>query len=119
MIGTGFTAATPYIFRVLGLQYDSRNSFLSDYGNPIITMAQQTTMTSVGTVGSSDYNITLSPQTIRQIQISVDDSITARDTGIVATMNFIIAIKIIEFDPILTEIGDPYTESASRLKLQY
>jgi hypothetical protein len=119
ILASGYTATTPYTFRVLGLQYDSRNSFYSDYGNPILSIAQQTNMCSFGSVGSSNYNITLSPQTIRQIQISVDDSLTAKDTGVVSTVNFVIAIEIEEFDPVVTEIGDPYKESTSRLKLQY
>ena len=119
IVASGYTATTPYTFRVLGLQYDSRNSFYSDYGNPILSIAQQTNMCSFGSVGSSNYNITLSPQTIRQIQISVDDSLTAKDTGVVSTVNFVIAIEIEEFDPVVTEIGDPYKESTSRLKLQY
>ena len=119
ILASGYTATTPYTFRVLGLQYDSRNSFYSDYGNPILSMAQQTNMCSYGSVGSSNYNITLSPQTIRQIQISVDDSITTKDTGVPATLNFVIALEIEEFDPVLTEVGDPYRESASKLKLQF
>ena len=119
IVASGYTATTPYTFRVLGLQYDSRNSFYSDYGNPILSIAQQTNVCSIGSVGSTNYNITLSPQTIRQIQISVDDSLTAKDTGVVSTVNFVIAIEIEEFDPVVTEIGDPYKESTSRLKLQY
>ena len=119
IVSTGYTATTPYTFRINGLQYDSRNSFYSDYGNPILSIAQQTNVCSIGSVGSTNYNITLSPQTIRQIQISVDDSLTAKDTGVVSTVNFVIAIEIEEFDPVVTEIGDPYKESASRLKLQY
>ena len=119
IVSTGYTATTPYTFRINGLQYDSRNSFYSDYGNPILSIAQQTNMCSFGSVGSSNYNITLSPQTIRQIQISVDDSLTAKDTGVLVAVNFVIAIEIEEFDPVVTEIGDPYKESTSRLKLQY
>jgi hypothetical protein len=119
ILASGYTATTPYTFRVLGLQYDSRNSFYSDYGNPILSMAQQTNICSYGSVGSSNYNITLSPQTIRQIQISIDDSITTKDTGVVSTLTFVIAIEIEEFDPVLTEIGDPYREASSKLKLQF
>jgi hypothetical protein len=119
IVASGYTATTPYTFRVLGLQYNSHNSFYSDYGNPILSMAQQTNICSYGSVGSSNYNITLSPQTIRQIQISIDDSITTKDTGVVAALTFVIAIEIEEFDPVLTEIGDPYRESASKLKLQF
>ena len=116
---TGYTAATPYTFRIIGLQYDSRNSFCSDYGNPIISIAQQTNLCTLGSIGNTVYNITLTPQTIRQIQISVDDSITAKDTGVVVAINFVIALEIEEFDPVMTEIGNPYQEATSRLKLQY
>ena len=116
---TGYTAATPYTFRVIGLQIDSRNSFFSDYGNPIMSIAQQTNLCTLGSIGNTIYSITLSPQTIRQIQISVDDSITAKDTGVLVAINFVIALEIEEFDPLLTEIGNPYQEATSRLKLQY
>ena len=119
IIASGFTATTPYIFRIMGLQYDGRSSYFSDYGNPIITMTQQTNICSYASVGNNNYNILLSPQTIRQIQISVDDSIITKDAGILATINFVIALEVEEFDPVLTEIGDPYSESASRLKLHY
>ena len=94
--------------------------FFSDYGNPILSMTQiSNTFTSLGSTGSNNYYTTLSPQTRREIKISVDDSITAKDTGTVVAINFVIALEIDEFDPLLTEIGDPYTESASRLKLHY
>ena len=82
-------------------------------------MTQQTNICSFGSVGSNNYSITLSPQTIRFIQISVDDSITNKDVGIASTLNFVLALEIEEFDPVLTQIGDPYQESASRLKFQY
>jgi hypothetical protein len=76
-------------------------------------------MCSFGSVGSNNYNITLSPQTIRQIQISVDDSIATKDTGVVSTLTFVIALEVEEFDPVLTEVGDPYREASSKLKLQF
>ena len=120
IVGTS-VAATPYIFRIMGLQYDSRNSFFSDYGNPILSMTQMSnTFTSLGSTGSNNYYIILSPQTIRQIQISIDDSITEKDTGVaVANSNFIMALEIEEYDPVLTRIDDPYQESLSKLKLSY
>jgi hypothetical protein len=110
-----YTAATPYTFRVIGLQYDSRNSFFSYYGTPIISIAQQTNLCTLGSIGNTIYNITLSPQTIRQIQISIDDSTTAKDTGVLVAIHFVIALEIEEFDQPLTQIGDPYSEAASRL----
>ena len=119
IVSTGYVATTPYTFRIIGLQYDSRDTFLSDYGNPILSIAQQTNMCSFGSVGSSNYNIILTPQTIKQIQIIVDDSITAKDTGILVAINFVIALEIEEYDPITTQIGDPYQESSSKLKLHF
>ncbi len=53
ILASGYTATTPlspYTFRVLGLQYDRRNSFYRDYGNPILSMAQQTNMCSYNSV---------------------------------------------------------------------
>ncbi len=119
-VGTS-VAATPYIFRIMGLQYDSRKSFFSDYGNPILSMTQNTnTFASFGSTGSNNYYMILSPQMIRQIQVSIDDSITARDTGVlVANSNFVMALEIEEYDPVLTRIDDPYAEGASKLKLSY
>ncbi len=65
----------------MGLPYDSRNRFFSDYRNPILSMTQNTnTFTSFGSTGGNNYYIILSPQTIRRIQVSIDDSITAKDT---------------------------------------
>ena len=120
IMGTS-VATTPYTFRIMGVQYDSRNSYFSDFGNPIISMTQiSNTFTSLGSTGSNAYHIILSPQTLRQIQISVDDSITAKDTGVlVANSNFVIALEIEEYDPVLTRIDDPYSEGASKLKLNY
>lgn len=120
IMGTS-VATTPYTFRIMGIQYDSRNNYFSDYGNPIISMSQiSNTFTSLGSTGSNAYHITLSPQTIRQIQISVDDSITAKDVGVLlANSNFVIALEIEEYDPVITRIDDPYSEGASKLNLNY
>ncbi len=79
-------------------------------------MAQQTNMINYGSVSENKYSLTLSPQTIRQISINVDDSITAKDVGILAAINFVIEIEVDEFDPTLTQVGDPYAESASKIK---
>lgn len=116
VVASGTTATTPYTFRIMGVQYDSRNSFFSDYGSPILTVAQTTNICSYGSLSSETFSVILQPQTIRQIQISVDDSIIAQSSGILATINFIIAIEIDEYDPNYTQIGDPYGESAARIK---
>jgi hypothetical protein len=116
IIATGFTASTPYTYRILGLQYDSRDSFFSDYGNPILSIAQNVNICSYGSLGGGQFCIILTPQTINSITISVDDDISKIGSGQLASINFVIAIEIEEYDPITTEIGDPYSESVSRLK---
>jgi hypothetical protein len=113
---SGYTAATPYTFRVINLQYDSKNSFFSDYGNPILSIAQQTNMSSYGNFSSNSYKIVLTPQALRQIQICVDDSITAKEAGTAAAVNFVIAIEIEEFDVSYTRVDDPYSEAAANIK---
>ena len=70
IIATGFTASTPYTYRILGLQYDSRDSFFSDYGMPILSMAQNTNVCSYGSLGGGQFCIILTPQTINSITIS-------------------------------------------------
>ena len=69
-----------------------------------------------GSTGENKYSIILSPQIIRNIQISVDDSLTTRDSGIVSTINLMLAIEIEEFNPEFEEKTDPYQEAKSRIK---
>lgn len=118
IIATGFTASTPYTYRIAGLQYDSRDSYFSDYGQPILSMAQSTNVCSYGSLGGSQYCIILTPQTIQSITISVDDDITKIGSGQAYAINFVIAIEIEEYDPVITEVGDPYSEAVSRIKHQ-
>jgi len=115
LVATGFSTSTPYTFRIKELQTDSRNSFYSDYGDPIISMVRNTNIANNDALGGESV-IVLSSQTIRQIQLTVSDSLTTLNNGISSSINFIIALKIEEFDPTYTEIGDVYGESASRLK---
>ncbi len=49
---------------------------------------------------------------IRQIQISVDYDIVNNGSGQSASINFV----VVELDPVLTQISDPFSETA--LKLQ-
>jgi len=119
IIANGFNTSTPYTYRILGLQYDSRDSFFSDYGQPILSMAQNINVCSIGSLGGNSFCIILTPQTISSITISVDDDITTKGSGQSANINFVIALQIEEYDPNYTEVGDVYAESASRLKLNY
>jgi hypothetical protein len=91
------------------------------------------TFTSLGSTAINNYYIILSPQTIRQIQSSVEDSITAKDTRVLAansnfdialeilaaTSNFVAALEIEAYDPVITQIDDLYSAGASKLKLNY
>jgi hypothetical protein len=46
----------------------------------------------------------------------VDDDIVNQGSGQAAAINFVIALEIEEYDPVLTQIGDPFAESASKIK---
>lgn len=118
LVASGFATTTPYTFRIGGLQIDSRNSFFSDYGDPILSMVQNTNISNNDGLGGESV-INLNSQTIRQIQISVSDSLTTLNNGINSSINFVIALKVEEYDPTYTEIGDVYAESASRLKTMF
>ena len=119
IIATNFNTSTPYTYRILGVQYDSRDSFFSDYGQPILSMAQNVNVCSYGSLGGDQFCIILTPQTINSITITVDDDITVKGSGQAASINFVIAIEIEEYDPNVTEIGDVYAESTSRIKNAY
>jgi hypothetical protein len=64
---TCYTAATPYTFRVIEIQYDSRNRFFSDYGNPITSIAQQTNLCTVGSIGNIIYIMLHCPSHHKQL----------------------------------------------------
>ena len=114
VVATGFTSTTPYTYRINGLQYDSRDSYFSDYGAPILSIAQNVNICSYGSLGGTDFSIILTQQVIKQISISVDDDITNKGSGQLSTINFIIAMEIQEYDPVITQIGDPFGESYSK-----
>jgi hypothetical protein len=115
-VASNFNTTTIYTYIILGLQYTNRDTFFSDYGQPILSMAQNVNVCSYGSLGNS---IILTPQTINSITISVDDDITTKGSGQSANINFVIALEIEEFDPTTTEINNPYGESISRIKPQY
>lgn len=119
IVATGFNTSTPYTYRIVGLQYTSRDTYFSDQGNPILSMAQNINICSIGSLGGSNFAIVLTPQTIQSITITADDDITTKGTGQDANINLVIALEIEEFDPTTTEINNPYGESISRLRLQY
>ena len=119
IVATGFTTTTPYTYRILGLQYDSRDSYFSDYGNPILSMAQNVNVCSYGSLGGDQFCIILTPQIIKQISISVDDDLTNKGSGQSASINFVIALEITEYNPTYEEVGDVYAESSSRVKLHF
>lgn len=116
IITAGTTQTTPYTFRINNLQYDSRNSYFSDYGSPILSLAQGTNICNYGSLSGENFSIILQPQTIKQIEISVDDSIITQNSGVLTAINFVIAIEVEEYDPNYTQVGDPFGESASRIQ---
>jgi hypothetical protein len=46
----------------------------------------------------------------------VDDDIFNKGSGQAAAINFVIALEIDEYDPVLTQIGNPFAERASKIK---
>lgn len=71
-------------------------------------------------MGAGEYSIILTPQTIRQIIITVDDSITTKGSGQLGNINFVIALELIEFNPTYQEKTDVYQEAAAnRLRPHY
>jgi len=119
IVASNFNTTTIYTYRILGLQYTSRDTFFSDYGQPILSMAQNVNVCSYGSLGGNSFSIILTPQTINSISISVDDDITTKGSGQLANINFVIALEIEEFDPTTTEVNNPYGESISRINPQY
>jgi len=119
IVQTSFNINTIYTYRIKGLQYDSRNSFFSDYGDPILSMAQNVNVCSYGSLGGTPFAIILTPQTINSITITLDDSVVYKGSGTSPSTVFVVALEIEEFDPTITQIGDPYSESFSRLKNGY
>ena len=80
-------------------------------------MAQNVNVCSYGSLGAGDFCIILTTQTIKQIVISVDDSITAKGSGQAAAINFVIALEIVEYNPEYQQTTDTYAEAFSnRLK---
>jgi len=118
VLSPGIVKTYNYTWRIPDVVINSRNSFYSDYGDPIIAMVQNTSIANNDGL-SNDNAVVLSPQTIRQIELSVSDSLTAMNNGVSSSFNFVIALKIEEFDPTYTEIGDVYAESAQRLKTMF
>ena len=93
--------------------YDSRDTYLSDYGTPILNMIQTTNVCAgQGSVSENNYSVLLPSQIINKITLVIDDDITSMNSGISSTVNFVIALKIEEYDPVITEIGAPYNEAA-------
>ncbi len=96
IVATEFSTTLPYAYRLLGLQYDSCDSYFSNYGNPILSLAQNTDVCSYGSLGGNGFCIILTPQTIIQIQISVDHDIVNKGSGQLANINFNIMLKEIQ-----------------------
>jgi hypothetical protein len=86
---------------------------------PILSMAKNVNVCSYGSLGGNSFAIILTPQTINSITITVDDDITVKNSGQAFNINFVIALQIEEYDPQMTQIGDVYAESFSRLKNGY
>ena len=86
---------------------------MNDNGEPIISIARNEG--NFSSVGTHKYHLTLSPQVINKITIVVDDD-AIRNVGVDAGINFILCLKIEEFDVKLTRIDNPYEEGMKKIK---
>lgn len=112
VISTSYTATTPYTIRIKNMLFNNRDAFYSDYGYPVLGMVQQTNIcNSQGCVGKDATSILLPSQIINRITIIVDDDIATMNAGCLATLKFVFTLLIEEYDPIITEIGNPYQEA--------
>jgi len=112
VVATGYTAATPYTIRVKNILFNNRDAYYSDYGTPILGIVQQTNICNgTGGVGKDALSILLPPQIINKITIVVDDDIATMNSGVLATLKFVFTLLLEEYDPVLTEVGNPYNEA--------
>ena len=108
------STSTIYTFRLKNVEVDSKNIFSSDYGAPILN-----TIVFGSTFLPNEYGLTLPPQTIRNITISVSDDITNMNSGIGNTIQFVIGLKIKEFDAKISRIDNPYAEGRANMRIGY
>ena len=103
-----------YTFRVKGLQYNSSCIYSSDSGYPIIFSLL---LNNYNSTFRDDFGIYLMQQSFNSITIQVSDDITNRDSGIATSISFVLCLVINEFDPTISEIGNPYQDANQRQKL--
>jgi hypothetical protein len=118
IVAVGASTSSPYFLRLKGgVEYNSTFNFLSDYGFNILSAFTVANGVSVGGT-SGDYGITLRPQTIRNITISVSDSLSSNTSGVATTVEFMVVLKIAEVDAKVSQVGDPYREGRSQMNLK-
>jgi len=118
VVAVGASTSLPYVLRLKGgVEYNSTFNFSTDYGYPILLVFTVANGVSVGET-SGDYGITLRPQTIRNITISVSDSLSNNTNGVSTTTEFMFVLKVAEVDAKVSQVGDPYREGRSNLNLK-
>jgi hypothetical protein len=118
VVAVGASTSLPYVLRLKGgVEYNSTFNFSTDYGYPILSVFTVANGVSVGGT-SGDYGITLRPQTIRNITISVSDSLSNNTNGVSTTTEFMFVLKVAEVDAKVSQVGDPYREGRSNLNLK-
>lgn len=118
VVAVGASTSLPYVLRLKGgVEYNSTFNFSTDYGYPILSVFTVANGVSVGGT-SGDYGITLRPQTIRNITISVSDSLSNNTNGVSTATEFMFVLKVAEVDAKVSQVGDPYREGRSNLNLK-
>lgn len=112
IIPVNHSTSTPYTFRLKSVEIDSKNFVSSDYADPILSV----NIFDPAYSSTFEYGLTLPPQTLRNITINVSDSISNSNSGIGNTIQFIIVLKIREFDASITRIDNPYAEAQQQMK---
>ena len=118
VVAVGASTSLPYVLRLKGgVEYNSTFNFSTDYGYPILSVFTVANGVSVGGT-SGNYGITLRPQTIRNITISVSDNLSNNTNGVSTTTEFMFVLKVAEVDAKVSQVGDPYREGRSNLNLK-
>ena len=95
--------------RIKNIDYNTRQYWSSGYNSsPIIFSGLINSTTSYWNGGN--IQITLIPQMIQNITITVSDDLSNSNAGVLTDVEFMLALEIDEFDVSYTEIGNPYGE---------
>ena len=68
---------------------------------------------------SDDFGITLAPQNINNITLTISDDTTNRNNGIANTIKFVICLVITEFEPEIVEYNERVKFQAAGVTMNF